>query len=118
MVRVRLVEATRYKSFVREADVVLGLTLVEGIQLSVANEGVGYGKALVLSDTELLRTLFPKGAVYVKPDPHDIAKGIRTALARRHELELQADELRAERVERWTQQAAHVEERLRAHGAR
>ena len=112
------VDVARYKSFVRGADLVLGLTLVEGIQLSVANEGIGYGKALVLSDTELLRALLPKGAVYVKPDPDDIASGVRTALARRSQLEIEAKELRAERVERWTKQAAVVEERLRMRGRR
>ena len=112
------VDVARYKSLLRAADLVLGLTLVEGIQLSVANEGIGYGKALVLSDTELLRALFPKGAVYVKPDPDDIASGVRTALARRSQLEIEAKELRAERVERWTKQAALVEERLRMRGRR
>jgi hypothetical protein len=112
------IDTASYKSFVRRADLVLGLTLVEGIQLSVANEGVGYGKALVLSDTKLLRALFPKGAVYVKPDPDDIANGVRTALARRRELEIEAAELRAERVDRWTKQAALVEERLRTRGRR
>ncbi|MBA2359639.1 MAG: glycosyltransferase [Actinobacteria bacterium] len=112
------VDVARYKAFVRTADLILGLTLVEGIQLSVANEAVGYGKALVLSDTQLLRALFSKGAVYVKPDPDDIANGVRTALARRSELEMEAIELRAERVERWTKQAALVEERLRMRGGR
>ena len=61
-------------------DVVLALTKVDGIQLSVCNEALGFGKPMVMSDTSLLRALFGDAAVLVRSeDPADIAAGIRAA---------------------------------------
>ncbi|MEZ5643416.1 MAG: hypothetical protein R3E70_15550 [Burkholderiaceae bacterium] len=45
-------------------DLVLGLTTIEGIQLSVANEAIGAGKPLVLSDTTILRELFGAAGMF------------------------------------------------------
>src|SRR5690606_15797038 len=75
------VDKATYKAMLASCDLVIGLTLLEGVQLSGANEAVGFGKAMVLSDTALLRELFPSGAVYVGPGAEALLRGIRTALA-------------------------------------
>ncbi len=71
-----------FDDLLREADVVLGLTREEGIQLSVCNEALGFRRPLVTSDTAILRQLFSDAAVMVSTnDPGSIADGCREALA-------------------------------------
>lgn len=108
------VDREAYRGLLFHADAVVGLTLYEGVQLSVANEATGFGKAMVLSDTRLLRELFHSGAVYVAPRSEDIARGIEEALSRRESLEQESAELRTKRVQRWAAQATAVLERLEA----
>ena len=69
-----------FNALLRHCDVVLALTKVEGIQLSVCNEALGFGKAMVASDTKLLRAMFGEAAVMVRSaDPAAIASGIAEA---------------------------------------
>lgn len=71
-----------FDDLLREADVVLGLTREEGIQLSVCNEALGFRRPLVTSDTAILRELFSAAAVMVlTSDPRSIADGCREAIA-------------------------------------
>lgn len=71
-----------FDDLLREADVVLGLTREEGIQLSVCNEALGFRRPLVTSDTAILRQLFSEAAVLVSTsDPRSIADGCRDAIA-------------------------------------
>ncbi len=91
-------------------DVVLGLTKLEGVQLSVANEAVGVGKPMLLSNTNLLKKLFYMGAIYVDClDPNSIAKGCKEALSRKEQLTEEVLELRLKRKESWLMQAERVE---------
>ncbi len=91
------------------ADIIMGLTKRDGVQLSVANEAVGVGKAMILSDTEILRELFYKGAIYVDSlDAKSIAQGCKEAIARKEELTKEAYQLREERNKRWISQAEKV----------
>ena len=60
------------------AAVVLGLTSMEGVQLSVANEALGAERALVLSDTRILRAMFGEAALFAPNTP----EGLAAALAR------------------------------------
>lgn len=70
-----------FDDLLRDADVILGLTREEGIQLSVCNEALGFKRPLVTSDTAILRQLFSEAAVMVKTsDPASIAAGCRSAL--------------------------------------
>jgi glycosyltransferase involved in cell wall biosynthesis len=97
------------------ANVVLGLTRLDGIQLSVANEAVGVGKPLVLSNTKTLRRLFHKGAVYVEAeDASSIAAGCREAISNQAQLAEDIRELRQERQLIWLKQAQAVEKMLAA----
>lgn len=97
-----------------QANIVMGLTLLDGIQLSVANEAVGVGKPMVLANTTTLRRLFYKGAVYIDPqESASIAAGCREAIERQAELTQAVDELRAERQQVWLKQAEQVREILK-----
>ncbi|MBA3324953.1 MAG: glycosyltransferase [Rhodobacteraceae bacterium] len=99
------------------ASVVLGLTSVEGIQLSVANEALGADKALVLSDTRILRAMFGEAALFGRNTPEDLAMRLRQALAARVELEGRSAALKARRQQDWLATAAAVAAGLRrAHG--
>jgi len=91
-------------------DAVLGLTMLEGIQLCAANEAVGTGKPLILSETKILKDLFYKGAVYVDSDrPESIAQCCQEAISRKSELSEEVAELREERYKRWLDQASYVD---------
>lgn len=85
------------------ADVVLGLTRVEGIQLSVCNEALGYGKPLIVSNTAVLSKLF--GAVAPCVDstrPADIVDAVRNALENAEEFARQSSTFATTRRRAWS----------------
>lgn len=91
-----------------EANVVLGITSMEGIQLSVANEALGVDKALVLSDTRVLRSMFGAAALMAENTPEDLAAKLREALARQGELEARSAALKTRRLAEWRAPAETV----------
>ena len=91
-----------FDDLLREADIVMGLTREEGIQLSVCNEALGFGKPLITSDTRILRKLFGKAAVLVRTDDSvSIATGCKDALKNINELSVRSAFLARERVASW-----------------
>lgn len=91
-----------FDDLLRESDVVMGLTKEEGIQLSVCNEALGFGKPLVTSDTEILSKMFGDAAVLVNPrDPASVANGCVLALNNPQEYEKKSLLLAETRVRRW-----------------
>lgn len=91
-----------FDDLLREADVVLGLTREEGIQLSVCNEALGFRRPLVTSDTAILRQLFSEAAVLVSTsDPRSIADGCREALANRERRSELSGLLAVQRMKTW-----------------
>lgn len=91
-------------------DAILALTIFDDVQVCTANEAVGIGKPLVISETKLLKKLFYKGAVYVNSlSPESIAQGCREAIARKNELIQETIELKAERNQRWLSQARKID---------
>lgn len=91
-----------FEALLVHCDVVLALTRHDGIQLSVCNEALGFGRAMVMSDTPLLRRLFGSAAVAVdSSNPAALVGGIDAATARRQDLEQQATRLAARRREDW-----------------
>ncbi len=92
-----------------KATVVVGLTTVEGIQMSVANEGVGMGRPMVLSGTQTTRRMFHKGATYVtEHTSQGIAAAVSEAMPQLEHLSSQSRELRAERLRHWETLAIRV----------
>lgn len=67
-----------FEALLTHSDVVLALTEVDGIQLSVCNEALGWGKPMVMSGTPVLRRLFGTGArVLDSHAPAAIAAAVR-----------------------------------------
>ena len=92
-----------------EANVVLGLTKLDGIQLSAAVEAVSTATPMVLSDTVLLKKLFYKGAVYVDSDvPESLAEGVRQAISIQEALGQDVADLKEERQLSWLAQTSKV----------
>lgn len=105
----------RFNRLLVEADLILGLTTYQDVQLSVANEAVGVGRPMVISNTPLLRKLFSKGAHYVESnDPAAIANGCRQAFSEKACLKQDIKQLREERIQRWKKQAETVAEMVKA----
>ena len=101
---------SEFDSLLWNTDVILGLTKLDGIQLSVANEAVGAGKPMVLANTKILQKLFHKGAIYVNAlEPQSIAQGCKEALLKQDELIQGINELISERKELWLVQASKLD---------
>lgn len=102
-----------YECIFNQVEVVLGLTTEDHIQLSVANEAVGFEVPMVISDTLLLRELFYKGAIYVETlNAKSIASGIMKALDSRETLKSEVRILQKERLQRWDRMAGVLDERI------
>ncbi len=103
------VSESRFNALLAQADAIVGLTKLDGIQLSVANEALSYGQPMVLSNTKLLQSFFPKGAVYVDPlDPEAIALGCRRAIEFSAPLRQSVVELKRDVDAQWRQQAEPI----------
>ncbi len=101
---------SEFDSLLWNADIILGLTKLDGIQLSVANEAVGAGKPMVLANTEILQKLFYKGAIYVDAlESQSIAQGCKEALLKKDQLTKDVRELILERKKLWLAQASQID---------
>ena len=91
-----------FDDLLREADVVMGLTREEGIQLSVCNEALGFGRPLVTSNTSILSKMFGSAAILVSTsDPTSIANGCRYAVNNASEYSKKSSALSKIRVSQW-----------------
>lgn len=91
-----------FDDLLREANVVMGLTKEEGIQLSVCNEALGFNKPLVTSNTQILSKLFGKAAVLVDTKiAASIAGGCTEAVESASAYAIKSAALSSERVESW-----------------
>lgn len=104
-----------FNHLLAEADAVVCLTKLEGIQLSAANEAMSYGKAMVLAHTQLLRTFFDRGAIYVDPhDPQQIAVGCCRALEELENLRQDVQLLKVTVDQQWLEQSLSLQILLRS----
>lgn len=104
---------SEYETVFNECEAVIGLTTEDHIQLSVANEAVGFEKPMIISDTPLLRSLFYKGAVYVDTfNAKSIANGINDCILNNNKLQKDINALKKERAKRWENQARQIQERI------
>lgn len=102
----------QFDDLLASAGAVLGLTTRDNVQLSVANEAISYGKAMVLSDTPTLRELFD-GARFVDTlDPNSIASGVKDVLRARLDFEKASSKGLERKIARWDCQAARLKEAL------
>jgi hypothetical protein len=92
----------QFDALLTHCDVVLALTKFDGIQLSVCNEALGFGKPMVMSDTPLLRQLFGSAAVAVDSgQPAAIVQGIQQACQQGPRWSEAARVLAAKRRQQW-----------------
>jgi glycosyltransferase involved in cell wall biosynthesis len=107
------IPASDFDQLLVNASVILGLTNLEGIQLSVAGEALAVGKPMVLSSTKILRELFGDAAVFVNPAcAESIANGCRDALTNAVVLQQEVVRLRGMRAALWLKQAERIAESL------
>jgi glycosyltransferase involved in cell wall biosynthesis len=104
--------AEEYTHLLTNCSLVIGLTTGEGIQLSGANEAVGAGRPMVLSDTQLLRSLFGDAALFAANETVPMAAAVQDALSRQSELRQASRTLKDKRERRWRLQAEACLERL------
>lgn len=91
-----------FDALLMHCDVVLALTRLDGIQLSVCNEALGFGRPMVVSDTPLLRELFGSAGVMVdSSNPASIARGMRHASAATGTMSAASWQLAQQRRQRW-----------------
>lgn len=95
------VPTSEFNTLLQQCAVLMGLTTFEGVQLSVANEGIGVGKAMVLSNTRILRDMFSQAAVMAENDPASLSHAVQEAFDHRVELEHSAGLLRARIEQEW-----------------
>jgi glycosyltransferase involved in cell wall biosynthesis len=102
-----------YEAVFVQSDIVLALTTEDDIQLSVANEAVGFEIPMVISDTKLLRELFNKGAIYVETlNANSIANGINEAFEKIDVLKDEIKILKIERNQKWENMANFLKDKL------
>lgn len=87
-----------YRRTLAGAGVVVALTTRAGTMQRGGYEAASAGKALVTSDTRVLRDYYGSAAVHTAADPASIARAVQEALGRREELESAMLELRDRRL--------------------
>ena len=103
-----------FNSLLLQTDIVLGLTKLDGIQLSVAVEATGTATPMVLSNTALLQKLFYKGAIFVNSEsPDAIAQGCQEAFKNHRFLTEEVAALKEERKTAWLSQTEEISRILR-----
>lgn len=103
----------QFNALLYNATAVVGLTKLDGIQLSVANEALGCGRPMVLAKTSLLQRLFPSGAVYVDPvDAQDLVAGCRQAQVDSDRLTAEVQTLKTQRAHQWLASASPLRQSL------
>lgn len=95
-----------FEQLLCNANVVLGLTTRDNVQLSVANEAVSAGRPMALSNTTVLRSLFADAAVFVDTlDPLSIKAGVLQLIDNQALYEERSALLKTKRIRRWEGQA-------------
>ncbi|MDZ7675010.1 MAG: glycosyltransferase [Acidimicrobiales bacterium] len=96
-------DAAGYEDLLVRSTAVVSLTTEPTSVMRSAYEAVYAGRPLVLTDTEVLRELFPD-AVFTRNDPDALAHAVRDVLDRQRELDALAPGARRRQQERWDAQ--------------
>ncbi|MGM7721721.1 glycosyltransferase [Metabacillus sp. Hm71] len=95
------ISAEEYKYLFLHADVVMGLTKNENIQLSVSTESLSFGRPVILSDTKTLRKLYPNGFIFTVNQPEQMKDCIKHYLEDYQELTKELGVVRQEKINKW-----------------
>lgn len=109
-------EEKDFQNLLYSADLILDLTTRPDCLVCGAYEAISAGTPLILSDTNVLREYFNKGAVYTKHEPQSIAESIMTGVQNIDRLREEIVELKVELKSTWESQVAGLISILRASG--
>lgn len=107
------VSDTQFDSLLFEADVIIDLTSRSDCLVCGAYEAVAAGTPMLLSDSEVTRSYFHRGALYTDNTAPDIAAKLDEARRQHQRLVTEVIELKAELSDRWPSYLRPLEEVLR-----
>jgi len=90
-----------YWDLLFSANTIIDLTNLDNCLVCGAYEAVAVGTPLILSNTQVTKAYFHKGAIYTSQDVNNIVKAIREALEKENELRKEIRELRVELEAKW-----------------
>lgn len=97
------ISETEYVKMIHSVDITIDLTDRENCLLCGAYESVAAEKPMVISNTEVLREYFDKGAVYTDNTACDIALSIKKAQNEFVRLKNEIQQLKIEKQGKWTE---------------
>jgi glycosyltransferase involved in cell wall biosynthesis len=98
----------KYRALLDASDAVIALTTLDHTMQRAAYEAVYLGKPVIVSNTELLRRHFSRGAVHVANTAPDIARGIRDMLNGLTRYTKEVRQLRDEKLTVWRSTLEHL----------
>ncbi len=101
-----------FNGLLASADAILVLTTQDGTQPSGATEALAFAKPLIVSDLQIIRQLFPAGAVYVDNRAAAIAAGIDQALQQRTQLAAAMAAFKTAKLQAWEKQFQTLQEKI------
>jgi glycosyltransferase involved in cell wall biosynthesis len=102
----------KYWGLLKQADIIMDLTLRENCLVCGAYEGLALKKPMILSDTTALKSYFYKGCVYVSSDKSSISEGIKTAIQQLENLEDEILDLKFEIEIEWAKMIKSLQARI------
>jgi glycosyltransferase involved in cell wall biosynthesis len=100
---------------VKAADVALVLVTTGNTMQMGAWEAMSCGTPLILSDWELLRSTFPKGAVFVQNTKEGIQEGIAVFLENQKKLKNEIVQLKMEKQPLWDREISRIQAILKSY---
>lgn len=107
---------SQYVALLLASDAVICLTTLPHTMQRGAYEAVYLGKPIVVSDTELLRESFHKGAVHVDNTVEAIVQGVRQMKENLERYREEVKSLKAEKLEAWKRTETKLRAFLSTHG--
>jgi hypothetical protein len=104
----------QFIGLVKAADAALALVTTDNTMQMAAWEATSCDTPLILSDWALLRSTFPKGAVFVRNQRESIEEGIRRFFRNREELQADIRQLKIEKRRLWDGEVRAIEAVLKA----
>jgi hypothetical protein len=104
----------KYWSYLLSADIIMDLTLRENCLVCGAYEGIAVKKPLILSDTQVTRSYFNKGCIFIKPNATSITSGIMLAIERMNQLSEEICQLKFQLTADWNKKLHNLKEYIKS----
>lgn len=101
-----------YINMLNSCDVIMDLTTRKDCLVCGAYEAVAVEKPMILSDTDVSRSYFKKGAVYTNNESNDIAEKINYSIRNLNSLKNDVLELKINLVESWIKRKIDFETKV------